>query len=407
MPDSESDHPAGLPAEDLPLWLARASLGGASVETILGGFVDRVNALGFHVGRAYLGTRLLNPLIRAEGYIWERGSKGVLRETYEHDSMPADFQRSPIHHMITHNEFHLYRVLQGPDAVLDFDVLKEFAARGYTAWSADLIPFTILESAPRPEDPLGFIITACCERAGGWTDEHRLAFERLLPHLSAAIQGRVFATLAHDLLSTYLGRDAALHVLGGITTRGDVRSIRAAILYADLRGFTARAETLPGAALLASLDRHFDRLVGPIEARGGQILKFMGDGLLAVFPTAGSTEEDACRRAIEAAREALSANAELRSTETDAMALDLALHLGDVLYGNVGGRQRLDFTVIGPAVNAAARMEQKCPELGVNLVVSDALAALLPPAELRSLGTHVMRGIAAPREFFTLRDDLP
>jgi adenylate cyclase len=387
--------------EDLPLWLAEASLAGTSVELIMEGFVRRMNALGFRVGRMYLGVRLLNPLIRAQGYIYERKSDRIVREVYEHAAMPEEYQRSPISYMIRQDELHLYRALQGPEAQLDFDILKDFAARGYSAWSAHLIPFTLLEGAPRQEDPLGFVISACCDHPEGWTEAHRLAFDRLLPHLSAAIQGRVFATLAHDLLTTYLGRDAALRVLGGTTTRGDLRTIRAAILYADLRGFTALAETLDPAAMLASLDRHFDRLVGPIEAEGGQVLKFMGDGLLAVFPTGDGGDAAASHAAFSAARIALAANAELARQDAQTMPVDIALHIGDVLYGNVGGASRLDFTVIGPAVNAAARMEQQCKTLDVSLILSEEVARHLDGSALRSLGRHSLRDIAGTRQLFT------
>lgn len=389
--------------EDIPLWLAQASLDGLPVAEIFAGFIRRLNAQGFRIGRAYLGARLLNPLIRAEGHIYERQSDRAMRELYEHSSMPEEYLVSPIYHMVSNNEFHLYRVLRGPDAVLDFDILKDFAARGYTAWMARLIPFTILESVPRPDDPLGFVITLCCDHVDGWHEVHKVAFDSLLPHLSAAIQGRIFATLAHDLLSTYLGHDAALRVLGGTTTRGDMRTIRAAILYADFRDFTERAETLDPATLLASLDRHFEQLVTPIEAAGGQVLKFMGDGLLAVFPTEGRSESQACTSAFAAAREALAGNARLAAGDATAMPLDLALHIGDVLYGNVGGASRLDFTVIGPAVNAAARMEQQCKALDVPLIVSAEIARHLDNTALRSLGQHRLKGIADSRELFTLR----
>jgi adenylate cyclase len=396
------DQAPALSLDDLPHWLAEAGLAGMKVEDVLAGFVRRLNDHDFHVGRAYIGIRLLNPLIRAEGYIYERRADQVTRETYEHAAMPVDYHRSPIHHMLTQKEYHLFRPLTGPQAVLDFDALREFAARGFSAWSAHLIPFTLLAGAARPEEPLGFIITACCDHPAGWQPAHRQAFERLLPHLAAAIQGRVFATLAQDLLTTYLGGDAAARVLGGITTRGDLRVLRAAILYADLRGFTALAETLPPERLLASLDRHFDRLVAPIEIHGGQVLKFMGDGLLAVFPVDGGAEASACGGALAAARDALAANLQLRETATDAMPLDLALHLGDVHYGNVGGVGRLDFTVIGPAVNVAARMEQKCQEIGAALLLSETIARRLEGADLRSLGRHALRGIAGTHELFTL-----
>jgi adenylate cyclase len=386
--------------DDLPLWLAKAGLDGMPVEDIWEGFVRRMNGLGFGIGRAYLAARLLNPLIRAQGYIYERSGNRVELEQYQHAAMPDGYSRSPIHHMLTNAIDHLYRPLAGPDAELDFDVLQDFAARGYTAWTAYLIPFSLL-GIEMTDEPLGFVVTFCCDLPDGWRPEHRAQFERLLPHLSVAIQGRIFAQLAQDLLNTYLGQDAASRVLRGTTTRGDMRRLRAAILYADLRGFTARSEVLEPAALLASLDRHFDRLVEPIEAQGGEVLKFMGDGLLAVFPVDEDGDAKACRAAFTAARQALVANAEVTAADPQAMPLDLALHLGDVLYGNVGGPRRLDFTVIGPAVNAAARMVQKGKELGLSLIVSAEIAQELRDQSFHSLGTHGLRGIAGTRELFT------
>ncbi|WP_374376046.1 adenylate/guanylate cyclase domain-containing protein [Dongia sp.] len=394
------DSGAGTSLDDLPLWLARASLDGSPVDAIMAGFMERLNALGFGVGRAYLGVRLLNPLIRAEGYIYERQAGAVIHERYEHASMPPGYQRSPIHHMLTAGIDQLYRPLQGPEAQLDFDILKDFAARGYSAWAAYLIPFTLLPTA-MPDEPLGFIVTLCCDLPEGWSQQHQVAFERLLPHLSAAIQGRVFATLAQDLLATYLGQDAALRVLQGTTTRGDMRSLRAAILYADLRGFTQRGETLDPAALLTSLDRHLELVVTPIETNGGQVLKFMGDGLLAVFPTNPATDAEAARAAYQAAIEALRSNAALAIEHPHAMPVDIALHIGDVLYGNVGGTSRLDFTVIGPAVNAGARMVQKGKELGVPLVMSQEMTRHLDGVGPRSLGSHALRGLTGARELFT------
>lgn len=383
--------------DDLSLWLAKASLEGVPVAELFAGCMRQMNALGYGIGRGYIGTRLLNPLVRAEAYIYERKSDSIQREAYEHTAMPEEFQRSPINHMITRNELQLYRVLQGPDAQLDFQVLEDFAARGFTAWAARLIPFTILPAAPQPEDPLGFVITLCCDLEGGWSADQRAAFERLLPYLSAAIQGRVFATLARDLLTTYLGTNTALRVLGGITTRGDLTKLRAAILYADFRGFTARAGALDPASLLGLLDRQFDVLVAPIERAGGEVLKFMGDGLLAVFPSADGGDAAAARAALEAASQALAAVDALRRDEPHVMSLDIALHLGDVLYGNVGGAARLDFTVIGPAVNAAARIERKCEELDAALLISRIWHANCAVPVSRLLGA--MRCAASRRQW--------
>ena len=408
---SSSDHPLS--------WLAEAALAGSPVEEVLAGFTRRLNARGLGIGRAYLGIRLLHPLIKARGYIYRRAEDAVTGEDYAHAQMPEGYQESPIQYILSRKVHHLYRALTGPAARLDFPLLEHFAAEGYSAWMAHLIPLTLTTGGetPKQDEPFGFIFTLCCDRPGGWSDADRELIETLLPPLSAAIQGRIFATFAQDLLTTYLGGDAARQVLQGTITRGKVRRLRAAILYADLRGFTMRAEATDPAALVGALDRHFEGLVEPIMAQGGEVLKFIGDGLLAAFPAGGDHgEEDAtaCRAALTAAQQAIAYMAALAETDPAAMPVDIALHLGDVLYGNVGGTARLDFTVIGPAVNMAARMEQKCQELDSPLILSGEVAACLtqltpslpvdgsPPVPLRSLGYHALRGIAGARELFTL-----
>lgn len=403
---SSSDH--------LFSWLAEAALAGSPVEAVLAGFTRRLNARGLGIGRAYLGIRLLHPLINARGYIYRRAEDAVTGEDYAHAQMPDGYQESPVQYMLSRKVHHLYRALTGPAARLDFPLLEHFAAEGYSAWMAHLIPFTLTTGveAPKQDEPFGFIFTLCCDRPEGWSKADQELIESLLPSLSAAIQGRIFATFAQDLLTTYLGGDAAQQVLQGTITRGKLRRLRAAILYADLRGFTTRAEAMEPVELVGALDRHFEALVEPIMAQGGEVLKFIGDGLLAAFPAGGDHgEEDAtaCRAALTAAQQAMTNIASLAQSDTTAMPVDIALHLGDVLYGNVGGRARLDFTIIGPAVNMAARMEQKCQELDSALILSGEVAARLtqltqglPPIVLRSLGCHHLRGIAGERELFAL-----
>jgi adenylate cyclase len=406
---SSSDH--------LFSWLAEAALASSPVEEVLAGFTRRLNARGLGIGRAYLGIRLLHPLIKARGYIYRRAEDAVTGEEYAHAQMPDGYQESPIQYMLSRKVDHLYRALNGPAAQLDFPLLRHFAAEGYSAWMAHLIPFTLTTGveAPKQDEPFGFVFTLCCDRPEGWSDADRDLIESLLPPLSAAIQGRIFATFAQDLLTTYLGGDAARQVLQGTITRGKVRRLRAAILYADLRGFTMRAEAMDPVALVGTLDRHFEGLVEPIMAQGGEVLKFIGDGLLAIFPVDDDRSDmAACRAALSAARQAIAYMAALAETDAAAMPVDIALHLGDVLYGNVGGAARLDFTVIGPAVNMAARMEQKCQELDSALILSGEVAACLtqltpslpmdgfPALPLRSLGYHALRGMAGARELFTL-----
>ena len=175
-------------------------------------------------------------------------------------------------------------------------------------------------------------------------------------------------TIASSLLEAYLGADAGRRVHAGAIERGSVESIRAVLWYADIRGFTAIADTTPEAVVIELLDEIFETLTASLRSRGGQVLKFLGDGMLAIFPFDDATCEETCRRALNGAAEAMRTvdrlNAARREAGKPGAAVDLALHLGEVLYGNVGAVDRLDFTVIGPAVNEVARIETLCEPLG-------------------------------------------
>lgn len=208
------------------------------------------------------------------------------------------------------------------------------------------------------------------------------------------------------LLEAYLGRRSAARVRAGALTRGTGETIRAALLYADLRNFTALSEATEPAVMIAALDAWFDRLAGAIHAFGGEVLKFIGDGILAIFPVSGSPTEacDAALRAVAAARAGMAHLDQTRQAQGLApLPFGVALHFGDILWGNIGAVDRLDFTAIGPAVNLVSRLEGLCRPLGRSVLVSGTVAAACS-APLMPLGEHTLRGIAAPCAVFTLPD---
>ncbi|WDZ81404.1 adenylate/guanylate cyclase domain-containing protein (plasmid) [Ensifer adhaerens] len=208
------------------------------------------------------------------------------------------------------------------------------------------------------------------------------------------------------LLEAYLGRRSAARVRAGALTRGTGETIRAALFYADLRSFTVLSETTEPALVIAALDAWFDRVAGAIHAFGGEVLKFIGDGVLAIFPVSGSPTEacDAALRAVTAARAGMAhLDATRRAEGLPQLSFGVALHLGDILWGNIGAADRLDFTAIGPAVNLVSRLEGLCRPLGRSVLISGAVAnATTTP--LLPLGDHALRGIAAPCAVFTLPD---
>ena len=220
----------------------------------------------------------------------------------------------------------------------------------------------------------------------------------------AALIARATLTAALD---AYLGRRSAQRVLAGALRRGAGETIEAALLFADLRGFTAMSEASPPAAVISALDAWFDRIAGAVHAFGGEVLKFMGDGVLAIFPVLGAPPRIACDAALNAVAAARSGMAHLdaarRRDGLDPLPFGVALHLGQVLWGNIGAADRLDFTAIGPAVNLVSRLEGLCRPLDRAVLISGAFAAETT-APLIPLGEHALRGIAAPCAVFTVAE---
>ncbi len=209
------------------------------------------------------------------------------------------------------------------------------------------------------------------------------------------------------LLATYLGRDAARHVLSGETARGQGRHVRAGIFYADLMGFTALTDRLPAEEVIAHLNAYFDIVATSVLEHNGEVLKFIGDGLLGAFDIGGSSPATACCQALHAAlhaRDGLEAANHHRELPMEA---GIALHYGDVVYGNIGCEKRLDFTVIGAAVNEATRIEALCRTLGRPLLISAEFAKVCACHPLVSLGHYRLRGVAQPQEIFVPAPDKP
>jgi class 3 adenylate cyclase len=220
----------------------------------------------------------------------------------------------------------------------------------------------------------------------------------------AALSARAALTA---VLEAYLGRRSAARVLGGPMRRQAGETIRAALLFADLRGFTSLSEASAPAAVIAALDAWFDCVAGSVHAFGGEVLKFIGDGVLAIFPVIGESPRQACEAALRAVSSARAGMAHLdvarRAQALPPLAFGAALHVGEILWGNVGAADRLDFTAIGPAVNLVSRLEGLCKPLKRTILISGAVAAEIA-APLIPLGIHELRGIASPCAVFTVDD---
>jgi len=399
-----------LDKQQLETWLVRAALRGEPVEDLLAGFCDRLQEEGVPLARGHIALAALHPLIRARSFTWEQDLGSVDNEAMPHRAPNEESQawlESPFRHMLLNDIEHLHRPLAGPRAQRDFPVLEEFAALGYTDWLAYAFGFGwVMEHMPVTARmaEIGMVCSFSTTRPGGFSAAELARLNRLLPHLALAVKAIAMAATTRDVMAAYLGEDAARHVLSGEIRRGMAHKVEAGILYADLRGFTALADRLAIEPLVETLNAYFDCLGPAITAEGGQVLKFLGDGLLASFQLNGDAQPDRlCQAALRAAecglKNVAALNADRSGRGLPVLQLDIALHLGTLMYGNVGTAERLDFTLIGPAVNEAARIENLCSALDRSLLASDSFAACVG-GKLQSLGHHVLRGVAEKREIF-------
>ena len=396
-------------------WLAQAGLRNMPLEDMVDGFGRRLNEAGLEVERLFVGMNTLHPMMRARSLVWDRGQQVTRHFEIAHEEIDSLLVRqSPFAAMLRDGlPEQRYRFDTGA-GVPNLPVFEELREVGTTEWMGWVLPLG--ELSPRIGDATdvehaesGFlVVSAATRRPGGYRTEDAEALRQAVPGFAVAAKAATARALSHGLLAAYLGNDPASRVLAGTVLRGEVQSVEAVLLFADLQGFTALADTMPGRDLILLLDDYFGCMVQPVVRHGGEVLKFMGDGLLAAFGVVLDGRASVCADALEAALEALARVERInKGRHADgqlAAGLDVSLHIGKVLYGNVGSDTRLDFTVIGPAVNEASRIEALCQPLGRPLLVSRAFAeaATLSQDRLVSLGRHRLRGVREETELFGL-----
>jgi adenylate cyclase len=377
---------------------------------------------GVPVWRAAVFVTTLHPDTFGRAFYW-REDTGIKVVEAGYAMMESDeYLQSPVVGVYGTRE-PLRRHLADPKCPFDYPVLREFQAEGATDYVAFPLAFT---------DGTIHVATWLTRQPGGFTPQQYADLTAVIAPLTRVAEIRALRRTAANLLDTYVGRQAGERILAGKIRRGHVEAIQAVLWLSDMRGFTARSERLPPAELIDLLNRYFDCQVPAILAYGGEVLKFIGDGLLAIFPLgtqefgtqefgtqefgtqefgtqelgANQTEAaEVCRRALICARTAQAQIAALGVPpgEHDAVRFGLALHIGEVMYGNIGGGNRLDFTCIGPAVNLAARLEKRAASLGRAVVASTEFAAHVP-GEFIPLGEFPVAGFSAPQMIFGLAD---
>ncbi len=354
---------------------------------------ERLLAAGLPLCRATVGVRVLHPQLIAVGLVWRRGAEVERIDRAHGVEQTSAYLDSPVR-VLYEGAAGLRRRLDLPNPQLDFPILEELRAEGVTDYVAMAMPD--MEGRPAA-------VTWASDRPGGFTTADLTLLWEILPILSLVVEVHKVRRLAGNLLDFYLGHQTGQRVLQGVVKRGELETIHAALWYCDLRGFTAMSDTLPFVELIELLNAYFEAVSEPVMARGGEVLKFIGDAMLAIFPLDPERDGDGVRLALEAAEEALrnvERINEVRAAEGKRVfRLGIALHVGDVGYGNIGAPTRLDFTVIGQAVNKVVRIEALSKALDRPLLVSSDFARRAP-YPLVSLGFHALRGIAEPEEIF-------
>jgi adenylate cyclase len=366
-------------------WLIGPARQKAAPEEIVAGLSERLAAAGVPLLRVRIGQQVSNPMISAWGIIWSRGS-GPERYTIPRGMLvTGSYQGSPFERVVkTRETFH--RSLETLEQGVDHPVLFELAEGGSTDYLA--LPIGYGDGSLQ-------VSAFTTDRPGGFHDTEIALIESLAPAIGAALEPAAMRHSMASLLEVYLGSGPADRIGKGAFRRGQTTEIDAAVLITDLRDSTGMSERLAPDALLEKLGAYFEIVVEAVRGQGGDVLKFVGDGVLAVFPAEGGRQE-ACQRAAGAVLNAFA------NPATAGMRFIAALHVGPVVYGNIGSPDRLDFTVVGPTVNYLSRLEGIAKSLDRRAVCSGEVAGVLSAGAAASLGRHALKGFTDPQEVFEL-----
>jgi adenylate cyclase len=385
---------------DIVDWLMDGARSTPQSDRLLKKLCDDLCACGIPLWRVGVFVRTLHPDVFGRSFVWRPGADVVV-STAPHTIVGTDdYLKSPILTVYETGKPVRHR-LAGPPPADESPFLRELRAEGVTDYVAVPMIFT---------DGSIHCATWSTREADGFSEDHRAAVRMIIPPLARIAEIRALQRTAGNLLDTYVGNNAGSRILAGQIRRGHADRIHAAIWLSDMRGFTTLSDRLPSETIVEVLNRYFDCQVPKVLEHGGEVLKFMGDGLLAIFPIASDDSDLApvCGRVLEAAHAARAEMAAFNAAEGGnlghTLRFGLALHVGEVLYGNIGAAGRQDFTCIGPAVNLAARFEKIAAQLG-RTVVASAKFAQQCPAEMEEIGQFSVAGFAAAQNVYGLRDE--
>ncbi len=372
-------------ADNVIEWLVTSGSRCSSPAELLAGYCERLREAEIPVDRSTLGAPLLHPIAQSSYVFWDIET-GSSQRWFQWTADALETMRaSPIYPVYTEGRSSRLLLANEEDRSR-FPIGADLWEEGYFEYLALALSFS---------DGSWKVLTLATKNADGFSDQDRRDIDRTLPALALVFEGFIARNTARTLMETYVGKRAGLRVLDGEIARGDGSRIDAVIWFCDLRNFTALSEGRGEEELLAILNAYFELVTNAVESNGGEVLKFIGDAMLAIFPV-DRNPEHAVKRAEDAALGALETH---RETEAGRFAFGVALHPGEVFYGNIGGGARLDFTVIGAAVNTASRIESLAGDLGEPLLVSKAIVER-STRSWREIGAYDLKGVADPVTVF-------
>lgn len=352
-------------------WLEQCALDGLRIDAIVAGTCERLAAAGVPLTRVHLSFSMLHPLYDALGFIWVRGEGLTIHKlNIREDVGPEKFLKSPYYYLLSNDLEHLRRRID-PASPSEFPIFDDLKAIGITDYLGFVQSFG--DYAGR-----GMLGSWATDAVGGFPDQVIEALLRLQRRLAVTAKMSLLSKLAGNMLSSYLGENAGMRVLSGQIRRGDAETIRAVVVMADMRNSTAFAERAGRESYVETLNQFFDAIAEPFNHSGGEILSFVGDGFLAVYPCerhAGPSRIAAAvaqAAAFQARTQMAELNARRQADGLEPIGFGIALHLGNVMFGNVGLKKRLTFSAYGSAVNEAQRLERLTKVYGAPILASNA-----------------------------------
>lgn len=391
---------------ELAAWLNEAGLTGESEIDLVAGFCERLSSGGVPIARCFVGIDTLHPVHEGRAVVWKRGANDTKLTEYgrtsDGDDRSEAWRRSPFFHLLETKQNFLRRRLTA-ESESEFSIFPELRQAGATDYIAIATSFGNERKIAIMD---GIMSSWTTDAASGFRDEDVALLRRAMRPLAISLKAAALTHVAETLVQTYLGRDAGQRVLRGAIARGVPDRVETVLWFSDLRGYTKISDTAAPDQIIPLLNDYAETIIGAIHGQGGDVLKLMGDGVLAIF-----NSEDrgrACQAALAAAEGASDAIATLNRRRAASVLpiteMYLGLHVGDVFYGNVGSADRLDFTVVGPAVNEVSRIASMCRSVDRSLLLSSAFVSALgdkaPP--LASVGRFALRGVGQAQDLFTL-----